>query len=513
MKIAKDNLKIKSALLLTGLMLAVLIAASAVGYVFRALGLPETNIAIVYLLAVLLTARLTDGYTLGVVAALLAAFFFNFLFTEPYFTFSVNTNSYIVTFVIMTITSVVTSALTTHARQNAARASQKEAEAKLLYTLTNRLTDAADIHDIAGIAASTLSTMLNSQVGCLCFDENGLPEQTFLQQVGPEKQVQREMPHTAGLLRRIKNLQTDHMAGPEFYDYLISGRETTLGLLRVPIQTAVKMDSTQNRMMHAVIESTALAMDRFRAREQRLKSMKEIAQERYRGNLLRSISHDLRTPLSGIMGSSEILLNMTEENDGRFPLIEGIHKDANWLHSLVENVLSLTRMQEGKLVLKKEQEAVEEVVDAAIRQVSRYHHEYEIAVEVPDELLLVPMDAKLISQVLVNLLDNAIKHTSPKEEILVRVTKDTENNTAVFSVSDRGEGIAPADLPNVFKMFYTSEVRHSDARFGIGLGLAICESVVKAHEGTIAAYNRTDGKGAEFVFTLPLQEEYDDESI
>lgn len=508
----KDTLAMLSAVFHAGVMLALLLGASLVGYGFRALGLPETNVAIVYLLAVFFTARLTDGYALGVLSALLAAFFFNFLFTEPYFTFSVNTSSYIVTFVIMTITAVLTSALTTHARQNAARASEKEAEATLLYTLTNRLTDATDVHDIAGIAASTVSTMLDSPVGCLCFDENGLPEKTFLQQVSPEKQIQREMPHTAGLLRRIQNLQTEYMAGPEFYDYLISGREGTLGLLRIPIQTAVRMNPVQTRMMHAVLEGTALAMDRLRARQQRLQSLEDAAQERYRGNLLRSISHDLRTPLAGILGSSEILLGMTEKSDDRYPMLEGIYQDANWLHSLVENVLSLTRMQEGHLVLRKEKEAVEEVVGAAIQQIAHYHPEYEIAVQVPDELLLVPMDAKLIGQVLVNLLNNAVKHTLPEEEILVRVTKDTDQNAAVFSVCDRGEGISKADLPHVFQMFYTSQVRHTDARFGIGLGLAICETAVAAHGGTILARNRTDGKGAEFVFTLPLEEESNDES-
>ena len=193
-------------------------------------------------------------------------------------------------------------------------------------------------------------------------------------------------------------------------------------------------------------------------------------------------------------------------------MLEGIYQDANWLHSLVENVLSLTRMQEGHLVLRKEKEAVEEVVGAAIQQIAHYHPEYEIAVQVPDELLLVPMDAKLIGQVLVNLLNNAVKHTLPEEEILVRVTKDTDQNAAVFSVCDRGEGISKADLPHVFQMFYTSQVRHTDARFGIGLGLAICETAVAAHGGTILARNRTDGKGAEFVFTLPLEEESNDES-
>ena len=367
--------------------------------------------------------------------------------------------------------------ITAYAKQKAAEAREKEAGTKILYTLTNHLTDAADIRDIAGIATNAISKMLNSNVGCLWFDANGKQEQIY----------------------------TNFADGIEFYDWPIYGREMMLGIIRVPQRAAKAMSESQSRMLHAMIESTALAMDRFRAIEQRIKFNEEIAQERFRGNLLRSISHDLRTPLSGIIGTSEMLLNMTAEDDPRYLLMAGIHKDANWLHSLVENILSLTRLQDGKLVLNKQEEAAEEVVGAAIRHISRHYPEHEIAVHVPEELLLVPMDAKLIRQVLINLLDNAVKHTTLEDEIRVAVTKDAENNCAVFSECDGGEGIAASELPNIFQMFYTSRVKHSDAQPGIGLGLPICDAVVKAHGGSIAAHNRIDGPGVEFIFTLPLE--------
>lgn len=502
---AKRDIGIKSVVYRAGIMIVLVVAASVTGYFFRVVGLLETNIAIVYLLAVLLTARFTDGYGFGILASLFAAFFFNFLFVEPLFTFSVHTYRYIITFIIMTIAALVTSTLTTHAKQNAIAAREKEAGTKILYSLTNHLTDAADIHSIVRIATNAISKMLNSNVGCLLFDTNGKPEQTFIQQISSQKQIRREIPDVDALLKRIEGLKTDCDIGTEFYDWPIYGRETTLGIIRVPQEAAKAMNESQTRMLHAVIESTALAMDRFRATQQRIKFNEEIAQERFRGNLLRSISHDLRTPLSGIIGMSEILLNMTAKDDPRYSLMEGIHKDANWLHSLVENILSLTRLQDGKLVLNKQEEAAEEVVGAAIRHISRHYPEYEIAVNVPDELLLVPMDAKLIRQVLINLLDNAVKHTALQNEISVSVTTDAEKNCAVFSVRDSGEGIAASELPHIFQMFYTSRVKHSDAQPGIGLGLPICDAVVKAHGGSITAHSRTDGPGAEFIFTLPLE--------
>jgi two-component system sensor histidine kinase KdpD len=472
-----------------GIMLAFLLGASIIGYIFKAVRLQETNIAIVYLLAVLLTARFTDGYFFGFWVSLFAAFFFNFLFMEPYYTFSVNTPSYIITFIIMAITALITSTLTTHAKQNAIKAHEREEEAKALYSLTNRLTDAADIHDIAGIAASTVCDMLGCKVGCVCFDEIGKPEQTFTQQFAPRNQTTLET-------------SDEH----SYFDWLISGRDATLGVIRIPMEAAKVMSATQTRMLHGMIENTALAMDRFHAAEQRRKTNEAIVQERYRGNLLQAISHDLRTPLTGIMGTAEMLLHMTEPDDQRYDLIKGIYGDADWLHALVENILSLTRLQDGKLVLLKEEEAVEEVVGAAISHVSHLHPEHDISVSVPDELLLVPMDAKLIRQVLINLLDNAIKHTKPGDEIHVSVKTDETKSYARFSVCDHGEGIEIADIPNIFQMFYTSTSRRSDVKLGVGLGLAICNAIVKAHGGDIEAHNRADGSGAEFIFTLPLKE-------
>lgn len=474
MTTAKQNGRLTSILYCTGIMLALPVAASGVGYLFRALALPETNIAIVYLLAVLLTARFTPGYVFGFLGSLIATFSFNFFFTEPYFSFAVKTPSYVITFIIMTITALLTSGLTTHAQQNALKAREKEAETKALYTLTNRLTDAPGMEEIAGIATDAISGLTRCDAECLCFDENGKPEAAY-------------------------GMET------EFYDWPICGRETTLGVVRIPTEVTRTMSEAQTRMLRSMIESTALAMDRFRATQQRWKSNEAIAQERYRGNLLRAISHDVRTPLAGIMGTAEMLLSMTAAEDPRHPLLEGIHQDANWLHSLVENILSLTRLHDGRLVLNKQEEAVEEVVGAAVRHISRRWPDYEITVNVPEELLLVPMDARLIGQALINLLDNAVKHTPPQGEISVSVTKDSERGCAVFSVRDNGAGIAESDLPNIFEMFYTSRVRHADAQLGIGLGLAICETVVKAHGGSIRARNRADGPGAEFIFTLPLE--------
>ncbi len=144
----------------------------------------------------------------------------------------------------------------------------------------------------------------------------------------------------------------------------------------------------------------------------------------------------------------------------------------------------------------------EEIIANALEHIAKRAPEREIGVDIPEDLLLVPMDARLIVQVLVNLLDNAIKHTAPEREIRIAVQRD--GTDAVFCVADRGDGISPEDLPYIFRTFYTSRHNRADAKRGIGLGLAICDAIVKAHGGTIRAENRTDG-GALFRFTLPME--------
>jgi len=488
------------------LTIGIFVAASAIGYLFKYVGFSDTNIVVLYLLAVLIVAWLTRSFLFGVLSSLLATFLFSYLFTEPYFAFAVNDPNYIITFITMTITALITSTLTSHAKRSAKAAQEKEAETKAIYNLTNHLTDAKNIHDIASIAAKAISFSFSCKAACLCFDENGMPEQSFIQQVSNDNQVHREIPDIQEYKYKIDGMRTGFDEGEEFFDWPIYGSEVTLGVIRIPKDNALNMNDAQTRLLRSMIESTALAMDRFRSSEQRMKSREEIAKERYRGNLLRAISHDLRTPLSGIIGTSEMLLDMTDPEEPQYSLATEIHKEADWLHSMVENILNLTRLQDDGLALNKQIEAIEEIIGGAISHIAKRSPSYEIHVNMPDELIFAPMDARLIEQVIVNLLDNAINHSKPEDEISITVKPEYSKKWIKIMVQDSGTGIAPSDLPHIFQMFFTSRLYRSDAGHGIGLGLAICETIIKAHGGTIEAKNRTDGVGAEFVFTLPMEE-------
>jgi two-component system sensor histidine kinase KdpD len=206
------------------------------------------------------------------------------------------------------------------------------------------------------------------------------------------------------------------------------------------------------------------------------------------------------------MGTAEILMDMTEDNKQEYELVTAIYKDADWLRSLVENILNLTKLQEGRLIINKHYEALEEIIGSTINYYSRRSSEFEIIIDMPEKLILIPIDAKLIMQVLINLLDNAMKHSKGSNEITIRVKEKNDGKIVEVCVIDNGEGIDPIDLPNVFQTFYTSNCRITDVKHGIGLGLSICEAIVHAHGGTIKAENRQGGNGAIFSFTLPMED-------
>ena len=464
------------------LSIVLIAAATAVGILFRAAGFPETNIVIIYMLAVLLCARFTTGFVYGLAVSVIATAAFNFFFTAPYHSLQVYDPDYLVTFAVMTTVSLLTSALTSRVKKSVLEIALREKETQALYVLTNRLSETESTEEIARVTVESIRDVFQTRAELIWFDDSSISE--------------------TALTQRLEDTDGDCLTDGENCIWPINGRESRLGLLRIPAEAGQQLGKNQKKLLWSMLECAALAVDQFRAAQERLRYREESEHERYRGNLLRAISHDLRTPLSGIMGTSEIIRDMSQEDDPRHALAQGIWDDADWLRSLVENILNLTRLEDGRLVLQKQPEAVEEIIANALEHIAKRAPEREIGVDIPEDLLLVPMDARLIVQVLVNLLDNAIKHTAPEREIRIAVQRD--GTDAVFCVADRGDGISPEDLPYIFRTFYTSRHNRADAKRGIGLGLAICDAIVKAHGGTIRAENRTDG-GALFRFTLPME--------
>lgn len=478
--------------------------ASFIGIVFFNLKFPETNIVIVYILFVLLISRLIKGYIYGVLSAILSTAIYNYLFTEPYFTFKVQNFEYIVTFVIMTIVSIITSAMTSDIKKNMVESQKKEKEMRILYYLSNSLSNIDNIHDVSNIIIKTLYDIFSFDVGFLCFNEMGIPEKLFIKQVSKEKQIYEE--YDDKIINEIIKEKKNYYNNGLFY-YPIYGRNEVLGILQFPMDIYKNFNCSEIKLLKLIIENISIVMDRLKEEKKYMKSKEEIIQERYRGTLLRSISHDLRTPLTGIIGISEILMDISKDNREIYSLSYDIYKNTNWLKSIVENILSLTKIQDGELIKNKEYESVEELVGSSILHFKSVFIKNKIILDLPNEIIMVIVDGKLIVQVIVNLLDNAIKYSEEGSEIIVKVRYNNLTNEVEISVIDEGIGISKEDFPYIFDMFYTSKYKSLNSIKGIGLGLSICDAIITAHGGKIIAKNREDRSGAIIKFTLPAEVE------
>ena len=234
----------------------------------------------------------------------------------------------------------------------------------------------------------------------------------------------------------------------------------------------------------------------------------EAAREKMRANLLRSVSHDIRTPLTGIVGATNVLLEqdggLTQEQ--RQQLLRSTNEDAQWLIRIVENLLSITRISSEEAKVKKEPEPAEEVIESAVAKTHKHYPEVDILVHLPAELMMVPMDPLLMEQVLVNLMENAVIHGETHH---IDVTLSSEGNCAVFTVADDGRGIPQHLLPRLFDGSARSD-RSSDGKRSMGIGLSVCRTIVLAHGGVIRGDNRQEG-GAVFTVTLPMKGENDED--
>lgn len=478
-------------------MIAAICVATMLGMLFVQMGFPETNIVVIYIFAVLMIARFTKGYVYGIVSSVGCLLCFNYFFTAPYHTLWVSDPSYTVTFTIMLVTALITSALTTKEKLMTLEATRKGMESQILYTLSNKLSDASDIETIIGVASESISKLFGVNAGCMYVGQQTNP--VFIQQL-EEKQLHRSIADE--MRQKYVNMRTEYERDQENWIFPIHGQEKLLAIVLIDGKLSEEALAQNKGILHSMIENISLGLERVEVTIERMKDLQKMEQEQERANMLRAISHDLRTPLSGIMGSAEMLMDMTEKTDRRQALLKGIYKDADWLKSLVENILSLTRLQDGRVVVHKEMEALEEVIASAAAHIEKNYPDREVEVNIPDEFQMVPMDARLMEQVITNLLDNAVKHTKSEEKISVDI--EYLPDAARVIVRDEGEGIAEEDEGNLFQLFYTSKTRSSDVKKGIGIGLTICETVVKAHGGTITGKNRSDKKGAEFIFTLPL---------
>jgi two-component system sensor histidine kinase KdpD len=454
--------------------------------------------AMLYLLGiVLVTSRTGKGPSL--LATLLSVAAFDFFFVPPFYTFSVHDVRFFLTFAVMFIVAFVISRLTLRIREQANAARQRERRTAALYSLSRELVREREIPQLSTIAIKHISELFSSKVVILIPNEKG---SLSVAVTGPETFAldRNELGVAQWCLdhRQRAGLGTDTLPGASaLYLPLFTSSRSVGALGILPGPPLAMFDREQIHALESFANQIAMAIERALLAEEAQRALLKAETEALRSTLLSSVSHDLRTPLAAITGAATALLqrDITIDRQGRQELVRTIQEEADHLNQIIRNVLDMTRLESKAIRVKKEWQSIEEIVGVALNRLSEGLKGRELTVHIQKDLPLVAFDPLLIEQVLMNLLDNAIKYTP--EATPIDLTAEIRADAVMVELGDRGPGIPSGDEERIFEKFFRG------AAGGIGLGLAICRAIISAHGGRIWAENRPGG-GAVFRFTLPI---------
>ncbi len=462
------------------------------------------NLIMVYLLGILAVS-----YRLGLGASTLASFLsvvaFDFFFVPPRFSFAVSDTQYIFMFLVMLLVGLSISNLTVRMRDQARLSRLRERRTAALYSLSRELASTWGTAELLEIAVRHISEVFESSVIAFLPDENGrLQLQCGAAADFNLSAKEMSVAHWAFDLGQMAGRGTDTLPGTEalYVPLLASG--APVGALGVkPNDSERLFIPEQLHLLEAFAHQTALAVSADGLQKKQQQTQMQMETEKLRSSLLSSVSHDLRTPLAAITGSTSSLLDNGDSLPAatRKDLLENIHDEAERLERLVNNLLEMTKLESGAVQLKKELHIPGEIIGSAIARVEERLGKRSLTTQISPDLPLVPMDALLIEQVLVNLLDNALKYTPDGAPIGISV--EAKDGQLVVEVADRGPGIPEEDLPRLFEKFYRGPQR--ETKSGAGLGLSICKGIIEIHGGAITAENGPGG-GALFRFTIPFQD-------
>ena len=489
--------------------IAVLLAATLLGCGIDMLGFTEANIIAVYILGVLIISVISANPLSGVLASIVSVLVFNFFFTSPRLTFHFDNPDYFVTFSIMFMVTLLSGSLATRLKENARQSAHAAYRTKILFETNQLLQKETEEPAVINAAAGQIRKLLNKDLVIYLSDGSTLSEPTVFRtedSSGTDLVSESERAVAQWVLRNNKHAgaTTDTLSGANGLYLSIRVNRHVCGVVGIAMD-GTGLDSFENSILLSILGECALAIENIRnAREKEAAAV--LAQnEQLRANLLRSISHDLRTPLTSISGSAgNLLANYRKMDDNlREQTFTDIYDDSMWLINLVENLLAVTRIEGGQMHLNRSMELMDEVITEALKHINRKSREHTITVTSNADFVLASMDAKLIIQVIINLVDNAIKYTPAGSSIEIRTEKQAKQ--VLVSVRDNGPGIPDAQKERVFEMFYCGTNKIADSRRSLGLGLGLCKSIVTAHGGSITVSDNHP-TGAVFTFTLPAGE-------
>jgi two-component system sensor histidine kinase KdpD len=489
----------------------ILVLCTGVGFLFSAIGLAITNVVLIYILGVMAVALFTTGYIYSLLSSLLSVLIFNFFFTEPYYSLQ-SSPDYFATFAVMFAVAILSSSLTSRIKTQSIQTANKAYQTEVLLSTSQLLQKAEDKEAILNVMLQQLCRLLEHSVLYYDRTDSILAEQPVLHEIESDhgfSQVdfpaERDVVEWVGRNGKHAGRSTRKWPQARCLYMAIRGENRVWAVVGIRADNSPSIDEYRKNLMISILDECALALEKDHMTREKQRIEENARQEALRANLLRAISHDLRTPLTSISGNAAILLeDLGDLDDSRKKaLYASIYDDAIWLNGLMENLLTITRTENETVKLNLQSEMVSDAIEEALRHLDRNAARRRIVVTLEDDLLMARMDSALIVQVLINLINNAVKYTP--ENAGITIGAKPEGNMVALWVEDEGPGIPEGDEEKVFELFYTGVKRSPDSRRGIGLGLALCRSIVQAHGGEIKVSN-IQPHGARFEFTLPIAE-------
>ena len=482
--------------------LGVLIATAVAWLMFPYFA--AANLIMMYLIAVIVIA-IRWGRGPSVLASILSVAAFDFFFVPPYFSFTVSDIQYLLTFGVMLVAALVISNLAVRLHQQAELARYRERRTGVLYAMSRDLATHRGTGMLAQLAAKHLRDVFDAQVAI------------FLADVEKRVQLQRgellffELdPNEAGVAQWVfdhserAGVGTDTLPGASALYLPLVGSAGAIGVVAVrPKDSGFLLDPEQLHLLESLVNQVALAIERTRLSEEAQNARVRVETERMRNAILSSVSHDLRTPLATITGAASSLAEEQRELDpaARRELSRSIYREADRLDRLLKNLLDMMRIEAGAVQLSREWHPMDEVVGAALARLEGRLRDHTVNTAFPADLPLVLVDGVLLEQVVINLVENAMKYAPSGSTI--DVSASAIDREIVVEVADRGPGIPSGEEARIFDKFYRGRLAREG---GVGLGLTICRGIVEAHGGRIWAENRSDG-GALFRFSIPLPDQ------
>ncbi|MDD6194656.1 MAG: DUF4118 domain-containing protein [Lachnospiraceae bacterium] len=491
-------------ILLTVLLLA---GVTLLGSLFRRLGFTESNIITVYILGVLVNAIITRSHFSSLISSFCSVLLFNYFFTEPRLTFHAYEPGYTITFAIMLLAAILTGSLANKLKDAAKQSARAAYRTKVLFDTNQLLQKAQSDDEVIRITASQVMLLLDRDLVIYPVENHALGKGYIFRAEGESdstiffEERENQVAEWVFAHQKRAGATTDIFSDARGLYLAIRINGSVYGVMGIRVdKTPVGM--FEYSILMSILGECALALENMKNAREKEQAALQAQKEKMRSNLLRTISHDLRTPLTSISGNASNLCSHYEQLDAdtRQQMFMDIYDDAQWLINLVENLLSVTRIENNSMELNLSPQLVDDVIEEALKHIDRNRTRHTIRVQQGDEMLFAIMDAKLIVQVIINIVNNAIKYTQVGSEIVI--TSGERDDKIFIEVSDNGPGIRDEAKEHIFDMFYTVGKTVADSKRSIGLGLALCKTVVEAHGGCIMV---KDNIPSGCVFTFYLQ--------